>query len=394
MSEQHQKNTLEWLKTLIAFDTTSRHSNLELIETIQNYCVSLGLLPHLSFNASKTKANLFVTIPDATGSLKGGLIFSGHTDVVPVDGQKWDTEPFVASILDGKLYGRGSCDMKGFIACVLNILPLAVQTPLKKPLHLALSFDEEVGCLGVPFLLDDLKVRGIEPEDCIVGEPTGMKMIVAHKGINLIRCHVTGHNCHSSLTHQGVNAIEYAARLIVFITDLAQSFKLRSDIDNAYDVPYSTLSTNLIQGGIATNIVPGSCEFTFDYRNLPHMDLDDVIPPIEAFIDEHLRPKMKAIHPDSDIELQVCEQVLALNDSEQSALYDLIEGLIGKSTRQKAAFTTEGGAFHAQGVRTVLCGPGSINQAHQANEYIELSQLKQCDDFLRQILHKYQQIDI
>lgn len=392
MSTTSHKNTIEWLQTLIGFDTTSRNSNLELIATIHDYCISLGLQPHMTFNPEKTKANLFVSIPDISGNLNGGLILSGHTDVVPVTSQNWDTDPFIATIIDDKLYGRGSCDMKGFIASVLNLLPQAIQTPLKKPIHMALSFDEEVGCLGVPFLLEDLNARGIQPDDCIVGEPTNMKMIVAHKGINMIRCHVTGHSCHSSLTNHGVNAIEYAARLIIFITELAEQFKLRSDIDPAYDVPYSTLSTNLIQGGTATNIVPNSCELMFDYRNLPHMDLNDVIVPIESFIAEHLRPKMQAIHPDSDIELQVCEQVLALNDREQSALYDLIEGLIGQTKRQKAAFTTEGGAFDAQGVNTVLCGPGSINQAHQANEYIELSQLAQCDDFLRQILQKYQQI--
>ena len=213
--------TLEWLTKLISFNTVSRYSNLELIEYINDYCQSLNLSPRLTFNDDKTKANLFVTVPaTANGQTTktGGFVFSGHTDVVPVDGQAWDSNPFHAEIRDGNVYGRGTCDMKGFIACCLAVLPKAVeaskQGQLTKPIHLALSFDEEVGCLGAPLLLDDLAKQGIQPDYCIVGEPTMMKMVTAHKGIQVYCCRVHGKSVHSSLTPQGVNAISYALSLI------------------------------------------------------------------------------------------------------------------------------------------------------------------------------------
>jgi acetylornithine deacetylase len=383
-------SSIDWLKRLIAFDTTSHNSNLDLIQTIADYCKQYSLNPILTHNTDKTKANLWVSIPDSHNNIQGGLILSGHTDVVPVTGQAWHSNPFEAVIENGKLYGRGSCDMKGFIACVLHALPMLCQTPLTKPIHVALSFDEEIGCLGAPLLLENIKQHGIQPEHCIIGEPTNMQTIVAHKGIHVLRCKVHGHSCHSSLTPKGVNAIEYAARLIVFITDLAETLKLRNDQDNAYDVPFSSLSTNMIQGGIASNIVPNFCEFTFDYRNLPHMNSDDIIQPIESFIAEHLLPKMQSIEPTSHIELESLAHVPALSDSETNALYALMDKLLGQQIPKKVAFTTEGGQFHLAGMHTVICGPGSIEQAHQPNEYIELSQLAACDEFLLQLIKQYQ----
>lgn len=382
-------NSIDWLKRLIAFDTTSHKSNLDLIQTIADYCHQCGLRPTLTHNPDQTKANLWVSIADNQGQTQGGLVLSGHTDVVPVTGQAWQSDPFAAHIENDKLYGRGSCDMKGFIACVLNALPTLCQTPLKKPIHLAFSFDEEIGCLGAPLLLDHIKQQGMQPEYCIIGEPTKMQTIVAHKGIHVLRCKVHGHSCHSSLTPNGVNAIEYAARLIVFITDLAEKLKLRTDQDSAFDVPFSSLSTNMIQGGIASNIVPNLCEFTFDYRNLPHMNTDDIIVPIETFIAEHLLPKMQAIDPTSHIEFESLANVPALSESENNALYALMDQLLGQQAKQKVAFTTEGGQFHMAGMHTVICGPGSIEQAHQPNEYIELSQLAACDDFLLQVIDQY-----
>lgn len=381
--------SLDWLKKLVSFDTTSCNSNLSMIQFIADYCQSLGLQPHLSFNQEGNKANLFVSIADYQQQIQGGLVLSGHTDVVPVTGQNWATDPFTAHIQDNKVYGRGTADMKGFIACVLNFLPQATKIPLKEPIHLAFSFDEEIGCLGVSHLLSDLKSRNIQPNKCIIGEPTNMKMIVAHKGIQVIRCKVSGHSCHSSLTPSGVNAVEYAARLIVFISDLAESLKKRTDNDEDFDVPFSTLSTNLIQGGHAMNIVPNECEFTFDYRNLPHMSANEIIEPIEQFIQQHLLPKMKMVAPNSRIELETLAHVPALNQHEQNKLYQLIENLLDQQSRQKVAFTTEGGHFDLAGMHTVICGPGDINQAHQPNEFIEMNQLQICDHFLQQLLSKY-----
>lgn len=414
MSEQsttYPSQSVEWLKRLIAFDTVSRHSNLALIEEVQAYCISLGLEPVLTFNdttdtdhspnkANQSKANLFVSVPagggladTASATIKGGIVLSGHTDVVPVDGQDWLSDPFKAEIRGDKLYGRGACDMKGFIACALNLLPQAValsqQGQLRKPLHLALSFDEEVGCLGAPLMLEELSQRGINPDYCIVGEPSSMKMVVAHKGISVFRCSVHGRSAHSSLTHQGVNAISYAAKLIGFIDELASQLAQSDQVDPMFDVPYSTLSIGTIEGGTATNIVPNLCEFTFDYRNLPIMGTQDILPVIEQRITE-LNQQMQQVDSQTGIKIEQLESVPAMTDTESEALQQLIAGLVQSSVRHKVAYATEGGQFTNAGIATVICGPGSIEQAHKADEYVELAQLAECDDFLQKLLQSLQ----
>lgn len=414
MSEQsttYPSQSVEWLKRLIAFDTVSRHSNLALIEEVQAYCISLGLEPVLTFNdttdtehssnkANQSKANLFVSVPagggladTASATIKGGIVLSGHTDVVPVDGQDWRSDPFKAEIRGDKLYGRGACDMKGFIACALNLLPQAValsqQSHLRKPLHLALSFDEEVGCLGAPLMLEELSQRGINPDYCIVGEPSSMKMVVAHKGISVFRCSVHGKSAHSSLTHQGVNAISYAAKLIGFIDELASQLAESDQVDPMFDVPYSTLSIGTIEGGTATNIVPNLCEFTFDYRNLPSMGTQDILPVIEQRITE-LNQQMQQVDSQTGIKIEQLESVPAMTDTDSEALLQLIAGLVQSSARHKVAYATEGGQFTNAGIATVICGPGSIEQAHKADEYVELAQLAECDDFLQKLLQSLQ----
>ena len=392
----YPQTSVDWLTKLIGFNTVSRHSNLELIDYVADYCRILQLEPRLTFNAKQTKANLFVTVPaTVTGKpvVTGGFVLSGHTDVVPVEGQAWDTDPFVATIQGDKLYGRGSCDMKGFLACALTLLPQVVAASqagqLSKPIHLALSFDEEVGCLGAPLMIEDLKALGIQPEYCIVGEPTMMRMVTAHKGIQVYRCRVHGKSAHSSLTPQGVNAISYASRIIGFIDELAASLRERNDVgfeqDNAFDVPYSTLSVGTIRGGTATNIVPNLCEFTFDYRNLPHMDDSAILQPIQDFI-ASLLPAMHAVSADTGIELVRQENVPAMNDKDSQALQVLIENLVDDKFRHKVAYATEGGQFTNAGIATVICGPGDIMQAHRANEFVSLEQLAKCDQFLQQIL--------
>lgn len=395
----YPQTSIDWLTRLIGFDTVSRHSNLALITDVQTYCQSLGLEPVLTFNEDKSKANLFVTVAagnalhDDGALVNGGIVLSGHTDVVPVDGQDWVSDPFEAEVRGDKLFGRGACDMKGFIACTLAILPKAVALSkngqLHKPLHMALSFDEEVGCLGAPLLLEDLSLRGIKPDYCIVGEPSLMNMVVAHKGISVFRCSVHGKSVHSSLTPQGVNAIGYAAKLIGFIDELAIKLAEKGQQDNKFDVPFSTLSIGTIQGGTATNIVPNLCEFTFDYRNLPVMNTQDILPAIEQKITE-LNHQMQQIDPETGIVLQQLEDVPAMTDSDSEALQTLIAGLVGVSARQKVAYATEGGQFTNAGIPTVICGPGSIEQAHKANEFVELSQLAQCDAFLDKLLDSLQ----
>lgn len=410
-STDFPSHSIQWLKRLIAFDTVSRYSNMALIEEVQAYCRSLGLEPVLTFEESDdkadskaavkaNKANLFVSVPAAGGladiessTINGGIVLSGHTDVVPVEGQDWTSDPFKAEIRGDKLYGRGSCDMKGFIACALSLLPQAVklsqQGELKKPLHLALSFDEEVGCLGAPLMLEEITQRGIRPEYCIVGEPSSMKMVVAHKGISVYRCSVHGKSVHSSLTHQGVNAITYAAKLIGFIDQLADKLAQSEQQDELFDVPYSTLSIGTIEGGTATNIVPNLCEFTFDYRNLPSMGSEAILPAINQKISE-LTQQMQQVDADTGIEIEQLENVPAMTDSESEELQQLISGLVQSSARHKVAYATEGGQFTNAGIATVICGPGSIEQAHKADEYVELQQLAQCDEFLQKILEYLQ----
>ena len=379
-------NTINRLSRLIAFDTTSRHSNLALIHDCADYLESLGLKPWLSHNADQSKANLFATIAAADGNTEGGLILSGHTDVVPTDGQAWQSNPYRADIREGRLYGRGSADMKGFIAAVLAAAPAMVQAELKRPLHIALSYDEEIGCLGAPVMIAELQKRGLTPEHCIVGEPTSMRMVVAHKGIHTFRCAVHGKAAHSSLTPQGVNAIEYAAKLIVFINELAGRLKARHDTDPDYDVPFSTLSVNTFAVGIAGNIVPQLCEFEFDYRNLPHMSPADITAPIEAHIREVLQPQMQAVDAACRIDMHHGENVPAMPEAEAALLHDLITQLVQDSSRLKVAYATEGGQFQQAGIATVICGPGNIEQAHKADEFVELSQLARCDAFLHKLI--------
>ncbi len=391
-SISYPNNSVDWLTRLIGFDTVSRHSNLALINEVQAYCEQLGLTVDLTFNETQDKANLFVTVPAGKDAdiISGGLVLSGHTDVVPVDGQDWSSDPFKATIRGDKLYGRGSCDMKGFIACALNLLPKAVELSnngqLRRPLHLALSFDEEVGCLGAPLILADLKESGIQPDYCIVGEPTNMTMVVAHKGIAVYRCRVHGKSAHSSLTNQGVNAISYASKLVGYVDSLANEFMGREDNDELFDVPYSTLSVGTIQGGSATNIVPNLCEFTFDYRNLPHMTQDDILAPIQAKIAE-LNAQMQARAPETGIELLQEESVPAMTDSSNDELQQLIVALVENKERHKVAYATEGGQFTDAGIPTIICGPGSIEQAHKADEFVALREIKRCDEFLQKLLN-------
>ncbi|MEC5209401.1 acetylornithine deacetylase [Psychrobacter sp. PL15] len=387
----YPQQSIDWLTCLIGFDTVSRHSNLALINEVKAYCEQLGLIVTLTFNELQNKANLFVTVPAGKNAeiVDGGLVLSGHSDVVPVDGQEWTSEPFTATIRGSRLYGRGACDMKGFIACALTLLPDAAQRSkngqLRRPLHLALSFDEEVGCLGAPLLLADLAARGITPEYCIVGEPTNMTMVVAHKGIAIYRCRVHGKSAHSSLTAQGVNAISYASRLVGYVDTLAEQLSGRDDNDPLFDVPYSTLSVGTIQGGTATNIVPNLCEFTFDYRNLPHMTQADILAPIQAKAAE-LTAQMQARAPETSIEILQEVGVPAMTDNDNDELQSLIAALVEDDKRHKVAYATEGGQFTNAGIPTIICGPGSIEQAHKADEYVELDEIERCDSFLQRLL--------
>jgi len=379
-------SALEWTQRLVAYDTTTRHSNLGLIESVRDHFLAKGLRPHLSYNPQGDKANLFVTVPAANGATDGGIVLSGHTDVVPVDGQHWTTDPFKPVVRDGRLYGRGTCDMKGFIGTSLALLPTILAARLREPVHYALSFDEEVGCMGAPYLLAELRDRGVRPGGCIVGEPSSMRVIVAHKGINAYRCCVKGLAAHSSLTPKGVNAIEYAARMICFIRDVADEFKASGPYDQAFDVPFTTASTGTIQGGIALNTIPALCEFVFEFRNLPGVDPEAIFARIQAYANDVLLPKMRAEHADADLTLARIAAAPSLDAAEADAITQLVRALTADRDTNKVAYATEAGLFQRAGIPTVVCGPGNIEQAHKPDEFVELAQLEACEAFLHKVV--------
>jgi acetylornithine deacetylase len=371
---------------LISFNTVSRDSNLGLIEWVRDYLKGFGASTRLTHDVTGKKANLFATLGD---SKKPGLILSGHTDVVPVDGQNWDTDPFVAVERDGRLYARGSADMKGFIGIILTQAPKFVAAlnagRLDAPLHYALSYDEEVGCLGVRGLIRDLEENAIRPAGCVVGEPTSMQPIIAHKGTHRFRCAVHGREAHSSYVTHGVNAIEYAARLVVYIRQLADRLAQIERRDYGFTVPYTTLSTGLIQGGIAANVVPKDCVFQFDMRTLPQASPEALYEEIRTYA-EVLAKEMRTVDPDSGIDLKWVSQTVGLAAAESDAIVQWAMKLSRSATVGKVSYGTEAGLFQKMGVPAVICGPGDIAEAHRPNEFVALDQLAQCETFMDRIL--------
>ena len=376
--------TLDCLRQLIAFDTTSRNSNLSLIDWAEAHLARHGARIRRSYNPERTKANLFASF----GEGPGGVVLSGHTDVVPVDGQAWSSDPFQAEIRDGKLFGRGACDMKGFIAVVLAQAEAFGRARLRSPIHVALSFDEEAGCLGIAPLLRDLAEAGIQPDGCVVGEPTSMEMVTAHKGGRVYRCTVHGRAAHSSLTPRGVNAIEYAARVISFIQDLSWREEAQGPRLDGLDVPFSTISTNMISGGNGKNIIPARCEFFFDYRYVPGKPPEEFIEQIRAYIAEHLEPRMKRAHPQAGVELELTGSIPGLSPEEQSGIAELARALLGPRPSAKVSYGTEAGFFQQAGIPSIVCGPGSIEHAHKADEFVPLAQLAACEAFVRRLTER------
>ncbi|MCP3715484.1 acetylornithine deacetylase [Paraburkholderia sp. CNPSo 3281] len=378
--------TLDWVRTLVAIDTTSHVPNLGLIETVRDALAREGVEATLIHDRREGWANLFATVPAHDGALDGGIVLSGHTDVVPVAGQQWDSDPFQPVVRDDRLYGRGTCDMKGFIGTALALLPQIRAARLSQPVHFALSYDEELGCVGAPHLIAELGRRGLRPAGCIVGEPTGMRPVIAHKGIHTYQCCVRGHAAHSSLTPNGLNAIEYAARLICHIRDLADQFRAQGPFDDLFDVPYTTAQTSLIEGGNAINTVPAECRFSFEFRNLPSVAPEAVFDRIESWARENVLPKMRAEHPDAAIEFRRMSSSPGLDAAEEAAITQLVRALTGDPQRRKVAYGTEAGLFAQAGIPTVVCGPGHIEQAHRANEYVSLEQLASGERFLQRLI--------
>ena len=379
-------NTLDWLTKLIAFDTTSRNSNLSLIEFLANALNDYDIDPILIHAPNEPKANLIATIPGRKAHFDGGIIFSAHTDVVPVDGQNWDINPFKATINEGRVYGRGACDMKGFIAVVMALMPQFKALNLEFPIHFAFSYDEEIGCRGAPYLIDKIKTLNYTPKACIVGEPTLMKPVIGHKGIQVFRCHIHGVAAHSSLTPQGCNAIEHAASLISYLRSIANWFKTQGTQDDFYDVPYTTISTNLIQGGNAYNIIPGFCEIIFEIRNLVDDNPEKLHQQIVDFINKNLLAAMQQEQANIKITLKNIAKAPGLNTLASEPIVRVAQSICHTQEQLKVAYATEAGLFQQAHIPTIVCGPGSIEQAHRANEFISIEQLELCEKFLIDVL--------
>lgn len=380
-------NSQQWLSKLISFNTISSDSNLPLIKAIDDWFKRLDIESHIVYGPTKLKANLLATIPAANGKTQGGILLSGHTDVVPVAGQLWDTDPFIAIEKEGNIYGRGACDMKGFLAVLLALAPEFKKLPLLKPIHFSFTYDEEVGCIGADYLIEYLQKIKLQPEGCIVGEPSGMRPIIGEKARLVYHCQVQGLGAHSSIPEQGCNAIEYASSLICYIKSLATYLKENGPFDNDFDLPFTTITTNIVSGGITSNVIPGNCEFIFEVRYLPLFPLENFRSQIENYIHDELLPEMKKNFPNADIFLNQISDAPAFNALEDSSITRIVRLVTGVDDRLKVSYSTEAGIFQDAHIPTVICGPGDIRQAHQPNEFISIEQLDLCEKILSNVIN-------
>ena len=376
------------LQQLVSFDTTSYKSNLALVDFVRNYLNDYGVDSQLVPDASGHKANLYATIgAHSTQPDQGGIMLSGHTDVVPVAGQNWLTDPFTLVEQEGKLFARGSADMKGFIALVLSRVPSMLAQPLQLPFHLAFSYDEEIGCVGVRGLLTLLEQLPVRPVMCIVGEPTSMEVVIGHKGKASYKVQVTGHACHSGQAPLGVNAVDYAAQLVVYINHMARQSALNGPFDYDYQVPYTTLHVGTIQGGTALNIVPNHCQFEFEIRYLAEQDPGPLLQDITHYAMLELQPKMQQVASNTGITIEQIASYPGLLIEPEAELVTYVKGLLNNDAHSKVIFGTEGGLFQQRlGIPTLVCGPGNIDQAHKANEYMSLEQFALGGQFLDRLI--------
>ena len=372
----------ELIDRLIGFDTTSRNSNLELIDFVADYLESHGVASTRTHDDDGRKANLFATLG---ADVPGGIVLSGHTDVVPVDGQPWDTDPFTVVERDGRLYGRGTSDMKSFLAVALALVPDFLRRIGGTPVHLALSYDEEVGCLGVDRLIAELERSGISPTIVLVGEPTGMRVANAHKGIYSFRTTVTGHEAHSSATHLGVNAVMVAAELIGCLREMAEEMKSRAEPDSGFEPPYTSVHVGTIEGGTALNIIPRHCTFQWEYRLVPGADEDEIYERFIAFAAK-VEARMHAVVETTGIVTEPRSRVPGLEPEAASPAERLAMALTGDNRTAKASFGTEAGKFQKAGLSAVICGPGHVAQAHKPNEFIDIDQIEACERFMRRLI--------
>ena len=370
--------TLKILSDLIKFQTVSGTSNLKLIEYCEKKLDKLGAISFKTFHNSKQQANLFSTINGKKKLDGGGIILSGHTDVVPASAKEWTSDPFVAREKDNKIYGRGSCDMKGFIACSLALAPFFASQNLKKPIHFSFTYDEETACQGAPIMLRELKKRNVKCSICIVGEPTSMKAVQAHKGCHEYSTYFTGLAGHGSAPDKGVNAVEYASLYINKLMELREELKKREPKNSVFTPPYSTLQIGGIRGGLARNVIADQCTVDWEMRPVIPEDGKFVTQNIEAYVKNVLLPKMKKVYPKANIKKEIIGEIIGFTKEEKSDAVNLVCNLTGDNSRDVVSFGTEAGLFQELGISTVVCGPGSIEQAHKIDEYVSFEQLKLC----------------
>lgn len=379
-----RSETVDRLRTLIGFDTVSRNANLELIEWVEAFLAPLGFRMTRIADAHAPKANLIASIGPED---RPGYVLSGHTDVVPVDNQEWTSDPFVLRSEDGRHYGRGTADMKGFLACCLALAPEMAAAPLTRPLHFAFSYDEEVGCLGVRSLIEELKTWPVRPAGCFIGEPTSMTVVTSHKAKRSLRGHVIGTAAHSSLAPEAVNAIDYAALFLVRLREIGRRLATEGPFDDAFDVAFTTAHVGLIQGGEQLNIVPEHCRFDFEFRALPSVDVDALVDEICGYAERELLPEMRAKQPAADFTFEKISAFPGLDTDPGDPIVVLAKRLAGRNDHGKVAYGTEGGLFSVDGgIPTVVCGPGAIAQAHKADEFVEDRQLAACEGFIEGLI--------
>ena len=371
------------LTALVGFDTVSRNSNLDLIAWVERYLDRHGVTHERIYDETGKKSNLWATLGPADVP---GYILSGHTDVVPVDDQNWTDSPFKLTERDGKLYGRGSTDMKGYVACCLAAVPDMLNANLKKPLHLAFSYDEEVGCIGARGIVAKLPERPAKPIACFVGEPTGMDVVIGHKAKRSLKVTVHGRTCHSSLAPLGVNAVEYAARVITKIRDISDRMARKGARDELYDVPFTTGHTGYLHGGTALNIVPDIATFEFEFRTIVADKSADLAREVIDYAKTVLEPEMQAVAPEAGIVFEDRSEFAGLNTAENAEVTLLAKQLSGRNSHSKVAYGTEAGLFSDAGVPTIVIGPGLIDQAHKADEFIAITELEKCGVFLDRLI--------
>ena len=384
-TDEPSYSPVEMIKALVAFDTTSRDSNLELIRFVENYLNDLGVRSTLIFNAEKSKANLVATIGPAIS--RGGVVLSGHSDVVPVDGQLWSSDPFEVVERNDRLYGRGTCDMKGFLAVALALVPEFQQCKLRVPIHIVLTYDEETDCSGAARLMQALPETGLAPRAVIIGEPTEMRIANAHKGQCSLETVVVGREAHSSATHLGVNAIDIAARLIAFLATLSDEMESLPHFLEGASPPFSTINVGTIHGGQQINIVPAECRFEWEIRAVPGHSSDDVVTHFNEYANS-LLTGMRDKFPEAAIETKVTSASAPFLPQNDSPAETLAKSLAGTNEAGALAFGTEAPCYQQAGMSVVVFGPGSIEQAHKPDEYIALDQVEACVDFMRKLMHR------